>query len=117
MRRARAGSRSKRKGFALPRSRDASRLERVIANLLTNALKYSADDAPVTVRLTRRTGSIELDVIDRGIGIAPESLNRLFERYFRTAAGKAHASGLGLGLYIARLIAEAHGGESRSRAR
>ena len=89
---------------------DASRLERVIANLLTNALKYSADDAPVTVRLMRRTGSIELDVIDRGIGIAPESLNRLFERYFRTAAGKAHASGLGLGLYIARLIAEAHGG-------
>jgi len=89
---------------------DASRLERVIANLLTNALKYSADDAPVTVRLTRRTGSIELDVIDRGIGIAPESLKLLFERYFRTAAGKAHASGLGLGLYIARLITEAHGG-------
>lgn len=89
---------------------DAARLERVVANLVTNALKYSATDAPVTLRFTRNAGMVELDVVDRGIGIAPESVSRLFERYFRTPAGKARASGLGLGLYIARLIAEAHGG-------
>jgi PAS domain S-box-containing protein len=90
---------------------DASRLERVVANLITNALKYSADDAPVIARLAHEGGSIALDVVDRGIGIAPESVRLLFGRYYRTTAGKAHASGLGLGLYISRLIVEAHGGK------
>jgi NtrC-family two-component system sensor histidine kinase KinB len=89
---------------------DASRLERVVANFVTNALKYSPDDAPVSVRLARKESDVVLEVIDRGIGIAPESVNRLFERYYRTPGGKAHANGLGLGLYIARLIVEAHGG-------
>lgn len=89
---------------------DAARLERVVANLLTNALKYSADDAPVNARLVRKGSTIELDVVDRGIGIAPESVKMLFARYYRTTAGKAHTSGLGLGLYIAHMIVEAHGG-------
>jgi PAS domain S-box-containing protein len=89
---------------------DASRLERVITNLLTNALKYSAADAPVSARLTREGGSVALQVVDRGIGVSPESLERLFDRYYRTTTGKAHATGLGLGLYIARMIVEAHGG-------
>jgi PAS domain S-box-containing protein len=90
---------------------DASRLERVVANLLTNALKYSADDAPVIARLANEGGSVAIDVVDRGIGIAPESVQLLFGRYYRTTAGKAQASGLGLGLYISRLIVEAHGGK------
>lgn len=90
---------------------DASRLERVVTNLLTNALKYSADDARVIARLGREGSSVAFDVIDRGIGIAPESVKLLFERYYRTSAGKSHASGLGLGLYITRLIVEAHGGK------
>jgi PAS domain S-box-containing protein len=89
---------------------DASQLERVVANLFTNALKYSAEDAPVSVRLAREGSDVVLEVIDRGIGIAPESVKRLFERYYRAPGGKARASGLGLGLYIARLIVEAHGG-------
>lgn len=89
---------------------DVSRLERVVANLLTNALKYSGEDAPVTVRVARTGTTVELEVVDRGIGIEPESVKRLFERYYRTPTGKVHASGLGLGLYIARLIVEAHGG-------
>jgi signal transduction histidine kinase len=88
---------------------DAS-LERVVANLLTNALKYSADDAPVVARLARKGDTVELAVIDRGIGIAPESAKMLFDRYYRTRPGKERARGLGLGLYIARLIVEAHGG-------
>ena len=89
---------------------EASRLERVVANLLTNALKYSAEGAPVSARLARERSDVVLDVTDHGIGIAPESVTRLFERYYRTPGGKARASGLGLGLYIARLIVEAHGG-------
>ena len=90
---------------------DASRLERVVANLLTNALKYSGEEAPVTARLSRKGTTVELAVVDRGIGIEPESVKRLFERYYRTPAGKLRASGLGLGLYITRLIVEAHGGQ------
>ena len=89
---------------------DAPLLERVVANLLTNALKYSAEDAPVTARLARKESAVELDVIDHGIGIAPESVKMLFDRYYRTTEGEARAKGLGLGLYIARLIVEAHGG-------
>ena len=89
---------------------DAPRLERVITNLLTNALKYSAEGTPVSVRLARTDSALELEVEDHGIGIAPESVKRLFERYYRSPGGKARASGLGLGLYIARMIVEAHGG-------
>jgi PAS domain S-box-containing protein len=89
---------------------DSPRLERVIANLLTNALKYSANDASVKVRLAVRGATIELDVIDHGIGIAAEHQHNLFDRFYRTTAGRARTGGLGLGLYIARLIVEAHGG-------
>lgn len=89
---------------------DAPRIERVVANLLTNALKYSAEDTVVSVRLARTGRAVSLDVVDRGIGIAPESLKRLFERHYRTTGGKARASGLGLGLYIAGQIVELHGG-------
>jgi PAS domain S-box-containing protein len=91
---------------------DAARLARVITNLLTNALKYSADDALVNVRLVRKGPDIELDVVDHGIGIAPMDVDHLFDRYFRATTGKALAGGLGLGLglYITRLIVEAHGG-------
>ncbi|HEX7670985.1 MAG TPA: PAS domain-containing sensor histidine kinase, partial [Polyangiaceae bacterium] len=89
---------------------DAPRLERVVANLVTNALKYSADGAPVTVRLAHEGRDAVLEVTDRGIGIPPESVQRLFERYYRAPGGMAHAGGLGLGLYIAHMIVEAHGG-------
>jgi signal transduction histidine kinase len=85
-------------------------LERVVANLLTNALKYSAEDAPVIARVANTGATVELEVIDHGIGIAAESVKLLFDRYYRTRPGKERARGLGLGLYIARLIVEAHGG-------
>jgi signal transduction histidine kinase len=89
---------------------DVAQLERVVGNLVSNALKYSPPDRRVSVRLTRADHVVQLDVTDQGIGIAPESLKTVFERYGRAPAGRAAASGLGLGLYIARLIVEAHGG-------
>jgi PAS domain S-box-containing protein len=89
---------------------DAAQIERVIVNLLTNALKYSPDGAPVTATLERHGDSVRLKVVDRGIGIAADNVNRLFDRYYRAPGGKVHALGLGLGLYIARMIAEGHGG-------
>ena len=89
---------------------DRSRLERVVGNLLANALKYSAEEAPVNARLSRTGNEVELDVIDRGIGISPDDAKMLFHRYYRASTASDRASGLGLGLYIARLIVEAQGG-------
>ncbi len=89
---------------------DAPQLERCVVNLLTNALKYSPEGSPVGLRLFREGSRIGLDVVDRGIGIAPETAKKLFDRYYRATTGKAQAEGLGLGLYIARLIVEGHDG-------
>jgi signal transduction histidine kinase/DNA-binding response OmpR family regulator len=90
-------------------SADVRRLERAITNLIANALKYSPEDAPVTVELARDGASVVLRVIDRGVGIAREELPRLFDRYYR-APGVKPIEGLGLGLYITSLLVQAHGG-------
>ena len=93
-----------------PVSADPARLERILVNLLTNALKYSAPSTEVTIRLSRHNSEIVTSVIDRGRGIPPEELPRLFQRYFRTQAGRERPEGLGLGLYITKTLVEAHGG-------
>ena len=87
---------------------DRYRLEQVISNLFTNALKYGAAK-PVDVTLTSSAGTVRMSVTDRGIGIAPENLDRVFGRFER-AVSASNISGLGLGLYISRNIIEAHGG-------
>jgi signal transduction histidine kinase len=88
---------------------DPDRLERVLVNLFTNALKYSAPGSEVRVRVAREGPGVLLEVEDRGQGIAPEDLPHLFERYFR-ALGTRRFEGVGLGLYAARRLVEAHGG-------
>ncbi len=95
----------------LPRvSADAGRLERVFVNLLTNALKFSPPDSAVTVTASRVESTVVTSISDRGPGIDPDELPHLFERYYRTRAGRSHREGLGLGLYITRELVEAHGG-------
>lgn len=89
---------------------DPDRLERILTNLLSNALKYSPPGTEVTVRAVQRDGEIVVSVSDRGPGIPPEDLPKLFQRYARTAVGEARRDGLGLGLYITRKLVEAHGG-------
>ncbi len=96
----------------LPAARaDANRLERILINLLSNACKYSTPGTPVIVRIAERQGQIVISVADRGTGIRPEQLPRLFLRYSRAGANRRHPDALGLGLFITRKLVEAHGGE------
>jgi len=88
---------------------DANRIERVLMNLFTNALKYSAPGSEVVVRLSCDAAEAVIEVQDEGQGIASEDLPHLFERYFR-ALGTSRHEGMGLGLYTARRLVEAHGG-------
>jgi len=84
-------------------------LNRVLSNLVTNAIKYSPAGEPVTIRLRAAEKAVVLSVSDRGSGIAPEDQPRLFQRYSRIAPG-TRLGGTGLGLYIVKAIAENHGG-------
>lgn len=88
---------------------DRNRLERIFTNLLSNALKYSPPDTEVLVTAERIDGMVQVLVCDLGPGIAPEDITHLFQRFYR-AKGARKAEGLGLGLYISRMLVEAHGG-------
>jgi len=92
----------------IPGEADRLCLERIVSNLLSNALKFGAG-GPVLVQLEARGERVQLQVIDQGIGIAPEDRERIFERLER-AVDSRHYGGLGLGLWIARQSAEALGG-------
>jgi signal transduction histidine kinase len=90
---------------------DPDLLERVIANLLSNALKFSPADQPVVVRLTSHLDWVELSVADHGIGIGENELPHLFSRYGRAAGAVASGiEGHGLGLFLSKGIVQAHGG-------
>jgi signal transduction histidine kinase len=90
---------------------DAALLRRLLANLLDNAAKYSEPPAPIRVTARSEGATAVVEVLDRGIGIAPEDLPRLFTPFFRTDRSRARGTGgTGLGLALARRIAEAHGG-------
>lgn len=93
---------------------DARRLEQVVLQLLQNAIRYAPRTA-VGVKVTSVEGNAVLEVSDRGIGIAPRDLDRIFSRFER-AAPTRHFGGLGLGLYISRNIVEAHGGTMSARS-
>lgn len=96
---------------ASPVSGDPERLQQVIWNLLSNAVKFTKRGGKVQVRLERVDSHVELTVTDTGIGIAPEFLPHVFER-FRQADGATtrERGGLGLGLSIAQQLTELHGG-------
>ncbi|RIK41869.1 MAG: hypothetical protein DCC58_11885 [Chloroflexi bacterium] len=90
---------------------DAQRIEQVLTNLLDNAVKYSPGGGLVVVRGDVCPGEVVVRVVDQGIGIAPEDVNKLFERFFRVARSRSEGvGGTGLGLPISDAIVRAHGG-------
>jgi signal transduction histidine kinase len=94
---------------------DRLRLEQVLTNLLTNALKYGAG-RPVDVEVGSAEGQALWRIRDRGIGIPPEALGRIFGRFERAVSARAYG-GLGLGLYISQQIVRAHGGRIEVQSR
>ncbi|WP_437601184.1 ATP-binding protein [Sorangium sp. So ce590] len=94
----------------IPLRCDPTRIEQVLNNLVANAIKYSPEGGAVQVAVVREGAEVAIAVADPGVGIAAEDQRRLFERYFRAPSSSRVAPGVGLGLWAARRIAEAHGG-------
>lgn len=91
---------------------DQERIGQVLRNLLSNAARYSPEGAPIELRAIPLAGRVRLEVADRGRGIHPDDLPRIFEKFGRGRDREARkAAGMGLGLYLSRRIVRAHGGE------
>ncbi|MES1211336.1 MAG: ATP-binding protein, partial [Acidobacteriota bacterium] len=91
---------------------DADSIERMVLNLVDNGIKYNRPDGEVLLRLSQAGEHAVLEVSDTGIGIPPESLPRLFERFYRVDKGRARDDGgTGLGLAIVKHVVQAHGGQ------
>jgi two-component system sensor histidine kinase KdpD len=84
-------------------------IERVLVNLIDNALKYSPSDSSIEIRAKKAGAFVEITVSDRGVGIPKEDLNRIFDKFYRVQRPN-NVSGTGLGLAICKGIVDAHGG-------
>jgi two-component system phosphate regulon sensor histidine kinase PhoR len=101
-----------------PLSGDADGMERLLLNLLDNAIKYNRPGGKVMLRLSQRGGEAVLEVSDTGIGIPSESIPRIFERFYRVDKGRAREEGgTGLGLAIVKHVAQSHGGQVEVESR
>lgn len=91
---------------------DSRRIYEVIDNLVGNAIKYSPDGAYVRVKVGQINEGVQVSIIDRGMGIAPHDMSKLFQKFSRLdSARQRQIAGTGLGLYICRAFIEAHGGQ------
>jgi two-component system CheB/CheR fusion protein len=90
---------------------DGAKIEQVIINFLTNAIKYSPGADHVSLWVRKEVGRVVVAVRDWGIGIAPQHLEYIFHRYYRVDSSAHVIGGLGIGLYISKEIVERHGGD------
>ena len=95
---------------------DGTRIGQVVNNLLSNAIKYSPSGGEIDVTLAVSDAGVEISVQDQGIGISADDVAHIFEPFRRTAATREAIPGVGLGLSVARRIAEAHGGSINVRS-
>jgi histidine kinase len=98
-------------GPELPASIDIDRMGQVFTNLITNAIRHTPAGGTVTLGPRRIGDTALIDVSDTGTGIAPEHLDRVFDRFYRVDRDSPPSGGAGIGLTIARGIARAHGGD------
>jgi heavy metal sensor kinase len=96
-------------------SGDRHRLQRMVTNILENAIKYTPPGGRVTVSLFQEADAVTILFEDTGIGIAESDLPKIFERFYRCDASRS-AAGIGLGLSLAKAIARAHGGDIQARS-
>ena len=90
---------------------DADRLHQVFWNLLANAVKFTPRDGRIDITVSRERNEARVDITDTGIGVPPEFVQRLFERFTQVESGsRREVGGLGLGLALVRYFVEAHGG-------
>jgi signal transduction histidine kinase len=92
---------------ALTVDADPTAIREIVFNLISNAAKYSARDAPITVALDRARGKARMVVRNHGGGVTPGDSEHIFEKFFQADTG---SSGVGLGLFVSRGLARAHGG-------
>jgi len=90
---------------------DKDRLEQVITNIVSNALKFTPKGGTITLQAKGNDSGLLVEIQDTGIGIPEKNWRDVFESYYRVEGGMQHRSGLGLGLALCKTIVEAHGGE------
>ena len=96
---------------------DGARLVRALSNLLDNARRHTPAGGTVRLAVAADGAGVAVTVSDTGVGIEPDALNRVFERYFRGTDARTRGAGTGLGLAIARAVAQAHGGTLTAESR
>jgi signal transduction histidine kinase len=89
---------------------DRQKIEQVLQNLMGNAVKYSPEGGTIRVSAVPRQGAVLLEVADEGVGMTPEQVGRIFDKFYRADSSSGAVEGTGLGMFIVKYIVEAHNG-------
>jgi len=97
---------------------DSDAIHQVLQNLVENAVKFAREDGELRIKVAKQDNEVALSIFNHGVGIAPEDLPRVFDRFYKADKSRGlNKDGTGLGLFIAKTIVEAHGGTLSVRSR